>query len=189
MSHVLQQAQHSAQLLGDTCLFVALFLPHMWHPLPRQIKAFILGFVKSTNQCLFSPFVLICEWDIIPNFADMRLCETRRSHLCRNNGELRKRSRLCAAQKSPDARLASEPQKWELWVLDFSCWAAPHMFWRVNASFIRSGKMNIWIWYESATALSWTHVLFKLSGIYIVGSSFWFSLMSRTDIDRWWCWW
>ena len=85
LSHVLLQQCSALEVFGDTCLFVALFVPHMWHhPLPalRQIKAFILRFVKSTNQCLFSPFVLICEWDIIPNFADMS-GETRRGHLCR----------------------------------------------------------------------------------------------------------
>ena len=35
-----------------------------------KLKLLFLGFVKSTNQCLFSPFVLICEQDTILNFAD-----------------------------------------------------------------------------------------------------------------------
>ena len=149
LSHVLLQQCSALEVFGDTCLFVALFVPHMWHhPLPalRQIKAFILRFVKSTNQCLFSPFVLICEWDIIPNFADMS-GETRRGHLCRIETENYWKSENpdCGPQKSPDARFASEPQKCfvENCGLGFIWGASTHVF-PVNASsFIRWRKMNM----------------------------------------------
>ena len=163
-------------VFGDTCLFVALFVPHMWHhPLPalRQIKAFFLRFVKSTNQCLFSPFVLICEWDIIPNFADMS-GETRRGHLCRIEPENYRKSENpdSAPQKSPDARFASESKIMlcrELWV-GFQM-GSKHTCFYSECKFYKIAQNE---YDPSATAvLSWTYVLFNLTGDDIVRQLIW----------------
>ena len=155
---------------------------------PRQIKAFILGFVKSTNQCLFSPFVLICEWDTIPNFADMRLGgETRRNHLCRieTTENYGKDLDFVPWKSFPMHDLLPRPKNANCGFSISVVWAAPHMFWTVNASFIRSRKMNM-IRGESATALSWTHALFNFTQNYIVVKRlFRFSLLPGIDLHRW----
>ena len=94
------------------------------------------------------------------------------------NRELRKirRSRFSSEQKSPDARSASDPKNALSRIVGWvSLGASAHVF-AVNASFIRWRKMNMirekWIWYESATGLSWTHVLFNLTEIYVVVGHF-----------------
>ena len=65
-----------------------------------KLKLLFLGFVKSTNQCLFSPFVLICEQDIILNFADTSAVKRFRTTCVEN----RRKS------KHPDSGAAKVPR-------------------------------------------------------------------------------
>ena len=194
LSHLPQHLQCSAAThFNDTCLFVpkdlfvlldAALTCGNADPRPRWIKAFIPRFVKSTNQCLFSPFVLICEWDIIPNFADM-------SHLCRIELGITGNPNISIAprKKSRDARFASELEKCFVknGGLGFTWSPRPSTCFHSECKFYKIAAQN-----ESDTVGGWVqqkwagHVFCSTWSGIILSAGFRFSLMTYTS--AWSCW-